>query len=248
MKSTRNHHRCPLWFLGRRRWIPTVWCVALLLCALPTARAADSPGAGRLPFPLTQMVSRVVFTAFDTETTGFSPGSDRIVELSAVCFTVKEVLWETNWLINPQRRIPPYARAVHGITDKMVAGRPTFRRVWPHFRKAASGTILLAHNAAFDVGFINAELKRAGMDSVPLPVLDSLHIFRRWYPRSPSHSLAVLVEYLKLPATRFHRALDDAAYLAAIFQLHYRGGRDETLQSLLQAAGGRILWIGPQSQ
>lgn len=213
----------------------------LLVCI--DNRAAAASGDWALPYPPTQELSHVVFVAFDTETTGFSPSKDRIVELSAVRFTLEKNLAATNWLINPRRSIPQYVTAIHGIDDTMVAHAPSFGAVYPQFLELARGGILLAHNARFDVDFINAELRRAPAATEKLPVLDTWRIFRTWYPSAASYSLPFLIEYLRLPAQRFHRALDDAAYLADIFRHHY-GEEKEYLAALVEAAGNRILWLG----
>lgn len=219
-----------------------VLVVVLLLLSVRVGTAADA--SRNFPYPGTQQVHRLAFTAFDTETTGFDPGRDRVIEVGAVRFTLSGEMVTTNWLINPHRRIPRYLSTVHGITDEMVRDAPVFKEIYPRFLQFSKGTLLIAHNAGFDVRFINAEIRRTATPSPSLPVLDTLRIFRAWYPASPSHSLPSLVKWLRLTHGRFHRATDDALYLARIFRRHY-AGRSESLQDLLSDAGGRALWISP---
>ena len=220
-----------------------MFALALLLGSVRPGIAA--PAFPEFPYPATEKVNRLTFTAFDTETTGFDPHGDRIVEIGAVRFTLGGEIVATNWLINPCRHIPRYLKSVHGITDEMVRNAPVFGEVYPCFLQFCKGTLLLAHNAGFDVSFINAELQRAGLTSPSLPVLDTLRIFRTWYPASPSHSLPSLVKWLRLPHGRFHRAGNDAYYVALIFR-QYSAGQLESLRDLLSDAGERVLWISPQ--
>ncbi len=163
-------------------------------------------------------VAGVTFVAFDTETTGFSPKNSRIVEIGAVKFCAGgDVLSATNWLMNPQQLIPAGASRVHGITNEMVCGAPLFDEVWPAFFAFCGDSILLAHNARFDVGFLRAELGRAGLDVPALSVVDTLPLFRRWFPDAPSHSLEKLSVFLNIPDGEYHRAAADSFAIVQIF-------------------------------
>ena len=111
-----------------------VWMCSFLL--IFSAVAADSnsvvPTAFRMPTASTKF-ENITFVVFDTETTGFSPANDRLVELGAVKIRNGEVLGEKNWLINPQRWIPYYVQKVHNITPEMVKAQPVFAVIYPEF-------------------------------------------------------------------------------------------------------------------
>lgn len=185
------------------------------------------------------LVKETVFVAFDTETTGFSPKKERLVEIGAVKFRGNgEVLATTNWLVNPERAIPYYAVKVHGITTERVAEAPLFQTVWPEFEAFCEGAVLLAHNATFDVGFLKAELKRAGIPPPALPVADTLPLFRNWFPRALSHSLEKLTVYLDLPGDMYHRAEADAFHIVTIFKIGMKRRSALTLQRLAHDANG----------
>ena len=163
-------------------------------------------------------LSSVSFVAFDVETTGFSYKYQRIVELAAVKFRNGRIVSKRSWLINPKKRIGAGAQRVHGISYDMIKDSPTFAEIYPEFLKYVEGCVLMAHNARFDVNFMRAEIERI---NEPLPknrVLDSLPLFRRWYPEAKKYSLASLAKYNRISGGTYHRALADSVYLAHIFK------------------------------
>lgn len=164
-------------------------------------------------------IDETVFVAFDTETTGFSSKKDRIIEIGAVKFRGKQILATASWLINPQGPIHPRAVERHGITEEMTAAAPLFAEVWPQFRAfCGDDALLLAHNASFDIRFLRAELQRAGFEIPAWQVLDTLPLFRKWYPDAPRHALDALVEYCEVPCAVRHRAGADALALHCLFR------------------------------
>lgn len=195
--------------------------------------------AGTLFAESSAPVTNIIFTAFDTETTGFSPKNDRIVEIGAVKFRGNgEVLAVTSWLINPGMPIPFYATEVNGITDAMVADAPSFNAVWTEFAAFCKDSILLAHNATFDTGFLRAELERAGIAPPALPVGDTLPLFRRWFPQTKSHSLESLSLILGVQGEIYHRAEADSLRLINIFNAGMKSRPDMQLDQLERDAGG----------
>ncbi len=184
-------------------------------------------------------VTETVFVAFDTETTGFSPKKERLVEIGAVKFRGDgTVLASTNWLVNPERAIPYYATHVHGITTEMAAEAPAFKDVWPEFEAFCGDAVLLAHNATFDVGFLKAELNRAEIPPPALLVGDTLPLFRKWFPRAPSHSLEKLTAYLGVLGDTYHRAEADAFHIVNIFKIGMKRRSTMTLRQLEHDANG----------
>lgn len=206
--------------------------ILVLLLLLSASVFADGP-----------LVVDTVFVAFDTETTGFSPKNDRLVEIGAVKFRGNgEILATTNWMVNPQRTIPYYATEVHGITTEMAAQAPVFKEVWPEFESFCADTVLLAHNAPFDTGFLRAELKRAEIDPPALPVLDTLPLFRNWFPRALSHSLEKLSVYLGVSGDTYHRAEADSFHIINILNVGMKRRSTMTLRRLEQDAKG-VEWL-----
>lgn len=188
-------------------------------------------------------VTNTIFTAFDTETTGLSPKTDRLVEIGAVKFRGNgEILAETNWLVNPECRIPSHATQVHGIRDEDVQNAPLFKDVFPEFAAFCGDSVLLAHNAPFDVNFLRAELKRAGMEAPAFPVLDTLPLFRAWFPHSLSHALGPLTVYLGVDKDTYHRAEADSYHIIDVMGVGMKHRLPLQLERLEGEAGGWI-WL-----
>jgi DNA polymerase III epsilon subunit family exonuclease len=160
------------------------------------------------------------YLAFDVETTGLDPKSCRVIELAAFVFDLghpREPLGSMDRLVNPGVPIPEAARAVHGISDGDVAAAPLFSEIAAEFEALAEGTILVAHNASFDLGFISMEFAKTGRPAPVNRVLDSLRLARAAFPGLPSYSLPRLAASLGIVPARSHRALDDALACAEVF-------------------------------
>lgn len=186
-------------------------------------------------------VKDIIFIAFDVETTGFSIEQDRIIEIGAVRFLGDgTVLASAGWLINPGRAIPLRATEVHGITDELVSGAPVFSEagsLFLEFCKEKEG-VLLAHNAIFDMRFLRTELERAGIPVPDFPVLDTLTLFRSWFPEAERHSMEHLISFFQLPEGVYHRALADSFHLVNLFKLGMENRPDAVFEAIEQSAGG----------
>jgi len=213
---------------GRRCCGLVLAAVALLLTAM---HGAAEPAA-------TALVSTITFTAFDTETTGLDSSRQHIVEIGAVRFRHEEILMERSWLINPARHIPFGVQRIHGITDAMVKDAPEFPGAFVQFTNFIGATVLLAHNARFDVSFISADARAHGLKPPSNPVIDTLPLFRKWFPEAPSHSISSLVEYLHIRKGRFHRATDDSRYIVLIIDRFLDSHPDATYASMVRDANG----------
>jgi DNA polymerase III epsilon subunit family exonuclease len=226
--------------------LPAAAAAAVLALTVPAARlrarAGEIAAATRL--------ADVTFVAFDTETTGLSPRSNRIVEIGAVRFRNGTVLESRSWLINPGIPIPDAASAIHGITDEMVADRPSFSAVFPQFVRFAGEAVWMAHNAGFDVRFLSAELLRTGTAAPGNTVVDTLKLSRTWFPDAGSYRLGRLLEHLGLAHGGLHRALADAHAAASIVSAGAaRMPPDATVGDLLAiAGGGRRIEVQPVSR
>jgi DNA polymerase III epsilon subunit family exonuclease len=171
------------------------------------------------------------FTVFDTETTGMSPTTDAIVEIAALRIDTDGERSTFQSLVNPLRPISYRAATVHGITDDMVANAPTFRDVAPEFLEFAKDSELVAHNARFDLAFLQESLNREGLPLWTGKTLDSIRIAKAAFPGLPSYSLQNLKATFGLgtdmdgPA---HRAANDVEWTVEIFALAMQGIIDNT--------------------
>lgn len=153
---------------------------------------------------------------YDTETTGISPETERIVEIAAYDPVQGKEFVE---LVNPGKPIPPQASAVHKITDEMVADSPSFKEVAPKFVDFCQGeVVLIAHNNdAFDIHFLRKEFGRNELEMPSWKFADSLKWARKYRPDLPRHSLQFLREIYGFEANNAHRALDDVIILQKVF-------------------------------
>lgn len=164
----------------------------------------------------------------DTETTGFDPFSgDRIVEIGAIEL-IRHVPTENVFheYINPERAMPQEAFEVHGLGDDFLRGKPKFAEVGQKFLDFVGDAKLVIHNAAFDMKFLNAELKWLGLPEIPFDrAIDTLEIARRKFPGSPASLDALCRRFgIDNSARTLHGALLDSEILAEVY-LELIGGR-----------------------
>ena len=151
-----------------------------------------------------------LFIVFDIETTGLNWSQDRIVEIAAVRVHNGAIVDSYQTLINPNMPIPPAATKIHGITNSMVKNAPQISQVIPDFLRYAGSYPLVAHNASFDVSFLQAV-------TGPLqnPVIDTLSLCRKLYTL-PNYKLTTVAQSLRISPSGAHRSLDDANTTALI--------------------------------
>ncbi len=157
-------------------------------------------------------LATVTFVVVDLETTGGSPAECGITEIGAVKVRGGEVVGEFQTLVNPGSPIPAFISVLTGITDAMVAGAPRIEAALPAFLEFAAGSVLVAHNAGFDVSFLRAAARRTDHDWPGFAVLDTVHLARQLVHRDevPNHRLASLARLFRATTTPDHRALHDA--------------------------------------
>ena len=165
------------------------------------------------------------FTVFDVETTGMSPARDRIVEIAAVRIDPDGVITRFQSLVNPGCPILRQVSAVHLITDEMVADAPRFSEVGYKFLDMARESTLVAHNARFDLGFLQESLFRSGLELWKGKTLDSIRLMKQAYGGLPSYSLQNLRRAFQLDESfesmQAHRAAADAEWILQILQIAF---------------------------
>ena len=160
-----------------------------------------------------------IYTVFDTETTGLRPEeSDEIIALGAVRIVNGRLLREEAFdtLIDPRRTVPPAATRIHGLTAEDLQGQPTLDVVLPRFHRFAQESVLVAHNAAFDLGFLKQKEQRTGL-RFDHPVLDTMLLSAVVLPAQEDHSLDALARRLGIQVVNRHSALGDALMTGAVF-------------------------------
>jgi DNA polymerase III subunit epsilon len=176
---------------------------------------------------------------FDTETTGLERLEDRVIEIGGVELVNRFPTGRTfHVYINPQgRAVHPEALAVHGISNEQLADKPTFPEIANDFLDFFDGAKLVAHNAMFDLGFINAELERIGQPPIPVErVVDTLALARRRHPMGPNSLDALCKRYgIDNSHRTLHGALLDSEILAEVY-IELIGGKQAALGLTLETA------------
>jgi DNA polymerase-3 subunit alpha (Gram-positive type) len=172
------------------------------------------------------------FVVFDLETTGAKCPPCRVTEIGAYRIENWEIVGEFQTLVNPETSIPPFIAQLTGITDQMVRNAPKFAEVIPDFLDFIGDAILVAHNAHFDIRFLNNEIGRI-YDGyrVANPHLCTVQLSRKLLPQIENHRLHTVADYYSISIKNRHRAGDDAFATAKIFvnlleQLKDMGVRD----------------------
>jgi DNA polymerase-3 subunit epsilon len=152
------------------------------------------------------------FVVLDLETTGGAPDGAGITEVGAVKVRGGEQLGVFGTLVNPGERVPPFITVLTGITEAMLAPAPPIESVLPSLLEFLRGSVLVAHNAPYDVGFLKAACARHGYPWPQVRVLDTAALARRALTRDevPNRKLGTLAQFFRAAVQPTHRALDDA--------------------------------------
>ena len=166
-----------------------------------------------------RLLSELAYTVFDTETTGLNPSQgDEIIQIGAARIVNHKLLKQECFeqLVDPRRPIPPETVPIHGIQPEMVVGQPTIEQVLPAFHTFAQDTVLVAHNAAFDMRFLQLKEQQTGV-RFDHPVLDTLLLSAVVHPNQDSHRLEALAERFNITIVGRHTAMGDAMVTAEVF-------------------------------
>ena len=182
----------------------------------------------------------------DTETTGLSPESgDRIIEIGCVEMVSRRLTGENkHFYLNPERANHEEAVKVHGLTDEFLADKPLFSAIADELLEYLDGAEIIIHNASFDVGFLNEELRRLGRPMFPqhvASITDSLTMAREMFP-GKSNSLDALCKRLEVDNSNrsLHGALLDAGLLAEVY-IRMTRGQESLVIDAIEAQGPAML-------
>lgn len=168
---------------------------------------------------LDRKLTELAYTVFDTETTGLEPSAgDEIIQVGAVRIVNGRMLRQENFdqLVDPRVPLKPEGIPIHGITEEMVRGQPTIDVVLPAFHEFCAETVLVAHNAAFDMRFLQLKEASTGI-RFQQPVLDTLLLSAVIHPNQESHRLESIADRLGINVIGRHTALGDAFVTAEVF-------------------------------
>ena len=157
------------------------------------------------------------FVVFDLETTGLSPVNDRIIEIGAVKLQNKKVIDRFSVFVNPQIPIPFHIEQLTSINDKMVENAETIEVVLPKFLEFCGNSVMVAHNASFDVSFIKEKTKTILGADFECTVVDTVALARALLPQLSKFKLDHVAKALSIPPFHHHRAVDDADACSDIF-------------------------------
>lgn len=172
------------------------------------------------------------FVVFDLETTGAKAPPCRITEIGAYRVRNCKVEEEFHSLVNPEAPIPTFITALTGISDGMVEDAPVFREIAPRFLEFVGDSVLVAHNAQFDMSFLNHEIGLVFEDyRIWNPSLCTVQLSRRLLPNIENHKLKTVANHFSIELVNHHRACEDAKATAQIFvnllnDLRARGIKD----------------------
>ena len=182
------------------------------------------------------------FAVLDVETTGLNPeNGDRVCEVGAIKLKAGKEVARYHTLVQPGIPIPEEARRVHRISDEMLKDAPAFGEVARPLREFLAGTVMIAQNARFDLGFVNAEFVRSGLGRLTIPAVDTVTLARRVRPGLSGYSLDRLAHHFQIPVDARHRALGDCEVTVQVF-LHglktlRQKGDVRSVEDLVKRAG-----------
>ena len=159
-----------------------------------------------------------VFCAFDTETTGLRPFDSTIIEIGAIKFDRNGELSTWTGLFNPGVPLPYQITKITHITDQMLCDKPPLSNQLDSFLEFLGDSVIVAHNAQFDIDFLNSECAKNGKKRTTNNFIDTLQFSRIIFSELKSHRLEYLADYFKIDKGSAHRALDDARTCMHLFK------------------------------
>jgi len=162
-------------------------------------------------------LSSARFAFLDLETTGLSPWfGDRICEVGLILTEGRRIKEQFQSLVNPERPLSPGAASTNGLTDEELADQPSFAEISEEVVERLKGSVVVCHNAQFDIQFLDSEFRRLKREIIIPNLIDTLILARQNYDLT-SYSLHSIAEAFHVPVTNAHRALDDAHTARNVF-------------------------------
>src|SRR5690625_3265023 len=159
----------------------------------------------------------LTYVVFDVETTGLSSVYDTIIEIAGVKIRNGEIIDQFESFANPHRKLPDKIIDITGITDDMLVNAPEVDDVLKKFHAWVDDSILVAHNATFDIGFLNQGYEKINLPRISSPVIDTLELARFLFPQLGNHRLNTLCKHLNVELEQHHRAIYDAKATGYLF-------------------------------
>jgi len=208
---------------------------------------SSSTNEFRLPniagFDFSKSWKDFTYVSFDTETSGAWPLGDEICEIAGVKWRNGQVIDEFQSLVKVSKPMSDFIVGIHGITNAMVAEAPPMGEVIKKFRDFIEGSIMVAHHAPFDMGFLANEFEKFNLTLPQPPVLCTSLLSICLFPEFENHKLQTLVQQFDLPKGTAHRALDDSrACGSAFLKCLEKIGDDKSLKDVYQNQGTVLRW------
>lgn len=179
-----------------------------------------------------QSLTGATYIVFDIETTGLSVTANKIIELAAIRWVDGKEAGRFSTFVHPHENIPYHIQQLTNITNEMVQDAPELEPQLKAFIEFIGDDILVAHNARFDIGFMQAACRQFGLPALNNPVLDTLELARLLYPKLKNHRLNTLADKYKVSLENHHRAIDDSLALAGVLNGLLNDAMDQGLTTL----------------
>lgn len=192
---------------------------------------------------LDQPLHNYTYVAFDTETSGAYPVGHDIVEFGAVKYSQGQEIDRLQFLFKPREPMTDFIIGIHGISNEMVANAPMLSEKIHEIHRFMQGSVVMAHHAPFDLGFLALEFEKSNLPVLAEPALCTSLLSRKWIHGVQNHKLQTLVKHLNLDGGQAHRAYDDAkACLHVGLECFKRMDEKTTLADAIKSQGKNLWW------
>ncbi len=192
---------------------------------------------------LKRPLNEYTFVAFDTETSGAYPLGHDVVEFGAVKWREGQEVDRLQFLLKPRELMTDFIIGIHGITNEMVQESPPISEKIAEIHEFFKDSIVLAHHAPFDLGFLAIEFEKARLPFPLEPALCTSLLSRKWIHGVENHKLQTLIKHLNIDGGMAHRAYDDAkACLYVALECFKLMGPDANLETAIRSQGKNLIW------
>jgi DNA polymerase III subunit epsilon len=196
-----------------------------------------------MPISLQEPWKNATFVSFDTETTGAYPLESEVCEVAGVKWKDGKIIDEFQSLVKISKPMSDFIIGIHGITNEMCVDAPAMKDVIRKFHEFSKDTILVAHHAPFDIGFLTLEMEKCGLVPTDLPTICTSLLSRKVFPNFANHKLQTLIPLLGITQGTAHRALDDSrACLQVALKCMEKVGPESSLEKIFETQGIKLFW------